>query len=85
MKRMLSTAVRFRGPLTDIEKLAGKTVALPTESEMRDAIARLVRDLEDMRIARGGWDLVEIVPFRTVVAEDGSIVLRGGLIIRRLD
>jgi hypothetical protein len=90
---MLSTAVMVRPPLDPGRFLtpgAMLTASVPTEAEVRDALARVTRDLDEMYIARGeGWE-VESFGFpepgqepRLVTTPDGAIALRGTVIIRR--
>lgn len=95
-RRLLSTAVQIKAPPTQAQRLmaaaAGQQLAVytPTEDDMRDALARLVRDLEEMRQARtaGGaeWTVEDesFAPTVNVTAE-GEVILRGGIIITRPD
>lgn len=59
----------------------------PTEAEMRDAIARVTRDLEDMRVKRGSeWEPhMETFQFSISVTDEGETVLRGTIGIERKD
>lgn len=92
MKRLLSTAVQVRKAPDEAERLAaileGKELLtqLPTDSEVRDAMMRLARDLKDMvdaRIAGGaGWEVSDMETNLTSTPE-GEVVLRGTVMIRR--
>ena len=95
-RRVLSTGVQVRAARSQAAReraiLAGKsaTVSLPTDKEMREALARLIRDLEDMRIARtageAGWAVMEgsFAP-QVITTAEGEVVLRGGIVIERAD
>lgn len=95
-QRLLSTAVQIKPAPTHEQRLAAAlsgqsaTAHVPTDTEMRDALAQLVRDLEDMRLARtaGGeeWTVVDgsFAPTVNTTAE-GEVILRGGIIIERPD
>lgn len=84
-RRLLSSAVPLRGITLD----ATAAARLPSEEAVADALRRLTRDLEDMRIARtaGGEEWVGgDFTFRIVEhADDGSQELRGFLEIERAD
>lgn len=92
MRRLLSDGVQIKAAPTSLQRqqaaLAGKALAVytPTESEVRDAMGRLIRALEDMRRARGysEWT-VEDGSFNptVIVTAEGEVVLRGGIIITR--
>lgn len=98
MRRMLSSAVQVRPPFSQREReiaaLVGKTLAvqMPTESEVRDAMARLSRMLDDDLAALRGktgrdWEVVEFgfpvpgMPPRLLNLEGGEIAIRGTLIV----
>jgi hypothetical protein len=95
-RRLLSAAVQIRpGPTQqqrELAALAGNTLTaqMPTDSEMREALAKLLRELEDMRLARtaGGaeWTVEEgsFAPHPQITPE-GEVLLRGGIIITRPD
>lgn len=95
-RRLLSTAVQIKAAPSQTERelaaLRGTamTAYQPNDAEMRDALARLIRELEDMRQQRtaGGaeWTVEEgsFDPHVNVTAE-GEVVLRGGIIIARPD
>ena len=57
MRRLLSCAVQIRpAPLTPIAHIPVDQrirILMPTDSEVRDAIGRCTRDLEQMRQTRG--------------------------------
>lgn len=66
----------------------------PTEDQVRDAIGRLSRDLNDLALARGdGWIVEDLNPSEMFTPEGGwfllddgtDLVLRGTIIIRRAD
>lgn len=95
-QRLLSTAVQIKPAPTHEQLLAAAlggqraTALTPTDAEMRDALAQLVRDLDDMRAARTageeGWTVVDgsFAPTVNTTAE-GEVILRGGIIIERPD
>lgn len=97
MRRLLSTAVQIKAAPTESQRLAAilagqsATAHIPTEAEMRDALARLVRDLDQMVLARTdggttGWAVVDgSFDPQVNVTHEGEVVLRGGIIIERPD
>lgn len=97
MRRLLSDAVLVKAvpKPAPIEGLTGTlpgmslTATMPTETEVRDALARVCRSLEDMRQKRGeGWEPGEFgfpepgQPPRLQKTRDGYY-LRGTLVIER--
>jgi hypothetical protein len=99
VRRLLSDAVLVKAlpkpsPITGLTgTLPGMSLTgtLPTESEVRDALSRVVRSLEDMRQKRGeGWEPGEFgfpepgQPPRLLRTRDGYY-LRGTLVIGRAD
>lgn len=90
-RRLLSTAVQIKpAPSEAARRMAifagtALTPYVPTDSEVRDAIAKVTRDLEDMRRARtdGSWEATDQFAFNTNVTPEGEVVLRGSLIIER--
>lgn len=91
---MLSSAVLVReAPSAEdraIAALRGVTLTaqMPSESEMRDAVAQCSRDLQDMlekKNAGGvGWTAVDgAFAFKPVTDPDGTIAIRGYLVIER--
>jgi len=89
---MLSAAVEIMPPPTQAAitaaALGGSELRayMPTQSEVRDAMLRVIRELEDMRVARGysdwatgGFDI------NLQNNSDGSCSLRGNLVIERAD
>jgi len=88
MRRLLSCAVQIRPAPSQAQILTGMaaTASMPSESETRDAIAKVTRELEDMRIARGeGWTATDEYTFTPFVTPEGEVGLRGALIIERRD
>jgi hypothetical protein len=93
-QRLISTAVQIKAAPTEQDRLNGilagasLVVAQPTETEVRDAMGRLIRGLEEMRLARGysEWTVQDgsFAP-NVVVTAEGEVVLRGGIIIERPD
>lgn len=93
-RRLLSDGVQIKAAPTQREReiaaLKGQTLTaeMPTETQVRDAIARLVKSLDNMRISRGYSDwTVEDGSFNptVVVTAEHEVVLRGGIIITRAD
>ena len=89
MRRLLSCAVQIRpAPITSIVSIPVDQrirILMPTDSEVRDAIARCTRDLEQMRQTRGtSWTALDGT-FAVSFTPEGEVVLRGQLIIERLD
>lgn len=93
-RRLLSCAVQIKAAPTEAARmstiLGGQALMAyqPTESEVRDAVGRLTKDLEEMRQQRtaGGaeWEPVEL-NYGVNVTHEGEVVLRGSLIIERPD
>ncbi len=93
-RRMLSTAVQVKAAPTEAVRNAAilggtaLTAYQPTDSDMRDAIGRLTKALEDMRLERvaGGaeWEAVDL-GYGINVTHEGEVVLRGNLTIERRD
>lgn len=90
-RRLLSTAVQIKAAPKETERMAAilggsaLTAYQPTDSEVRDAIGRVTRDLEEMRLARtdGSWTATEEFGFNINVTHEGEVVLRGSLVIER--
>lgn len=66
----------------------------PTEAQVKDAMGRLTRELNDMALARGqGWEVEDLNPSEMFTPEGGwflmddgaDLVLRGTITIRRPD
>ncbi len=91
MKRLLSTVVRVKAAPSVAQramaKLAGREAALlqPNEREVRDALGRVTRSLEDMRLKRGSdWAGIDgSFGWRMQATDEGEVVLRGWLAIER--
>lgn len=92
MRRLLSTAVQVRPAPTLYERITNppSLVKPPSEAEMGEAVARLTRDLEDMRLARTdggttGWEATDDFAFTLNVTGEGEVIVRGSLVIERKD
>lgn len=89
-RRLLSTAVQIKPAPKDVllipRHLLGQ-VLVPTDAEMRDAIGRCTRDLENMRLSRGPtWEAdISTLNFSTQLLDTGEVVLRGSVVIERAD
>jgi len=82
MRRLLSTSVKVLGwsPLDPAQR------AMPSPPDVRDAMARLIRDLEDMRLARhpdSEFDPGE--PAYVWQTDDNGLWLRANAIVRQDD
>lgn len=94
MRRLLSIGVEVRPAPShetrQIAQLAGQEIAvsLPSDYEMRNAIARATRELDDMVLAReagsSGWQVTEF-DYVPVVTPEGGVVLRASVVIERPD
>jgi len=93
---MLSDAVQVRPPAFSdtgwldetIEPDVALRANMPTETEVRDAMAKLNASLQDMvraRIAGGSGWTVEDADYNLVELDRGELILRGSLIISRPD
>ena len=96
MRRLLSTAVRVKAAPTEAERtaaiLGGSPLKAyqPTDAEIRDAMARCTRELDDMVLARtaGGaaWEPdMASLSYDVSVTAEGEVALRGSVIIERPD
>jgi hypothetical protein len=92
VKRLLSDAVEVR-PAVDPKVreaaiLTGEPIrtALPTDSDVRDALAKLGASMRDMVLARKagaeGWEVSDMETTMTETAE-GQIILRGYVLMTR--
>lgn len=92
-RRLLSCAVQIKAAPDEATRLAaiigGSPLKAyqPTESEVRDAMGRVSRDLEEMRLARtdGSWNATDVFEFAVNVTHEGEVALRGTLVIERAD
>lgn len=95
MRRLISDAVQVKPPLpaaiyTDetIDPGVALRAHLPTEAETRDAVAKLVRQMQDTVAARTagqeGW-VVGDLEVSLVNLDMGEVAVRGSVIIERSD
>jgi hypothetical protein len=95
-RRLLSTAIQMREPIPPAAFLMSAMdpsqllrAQTPTHAEVVDAMQKLAAELKDMVTARtagaDGWTIgdMEIIP--PILQEDGSVTLRGFVIIERPD
>ena len=91
MRRLIRDAVQVRAPWTDAQLLAldvSLTMDMPTEDEVRDAAAKLQRQMQDTVQARigasGGWTVGDLTT-RMISLDRGEVCLQGVVIIERAD
>jgi hypothetical protein len=93
---MLSAAVQMKPPLPPSTILMSAMspeqvirAQLPTESEVREAMSKVARDLHDMVEKRTagefGWEIGDLEFQTPNILPDGSVNLRGYVIIQRED
>ena len=92
-RALLSAAVQVKAPPTasqrEMAALRGQTLTVytPTHDEMRDAVAKVKRELEDLKVAKGysgwtdDWDAAEsgLHPFTT---PEGEVGVRGYVVVK---
>jgi hypothetical protein len=90
---LLSAAVQVKAPPTAAKREAAAlmgvtlTVYTPTHAEMMDAVAKVRRELEDLKVAKGysswteDWEATEsgLIPFTT---PEGEVGVRGYLVVK---
>jgi len=96
MRRLISDAVQVRPPIGDRALLLDEKIDvaarlhsnLPTDSEVRDATAKLARQIRDTVLARtagqDGW-IIGDLQVRLIDLDMGEVAVRGAVIIERPD